>query len=239
MSLTLHCVHKTRSLLLETPSQILAQAHANAGSPQTPQREHREHRSREHRRASRQPMQDGNPLTSPNPAHLKISTRKPAGGDTSRGVSRDVSGQPIAPSSKRASQQQLSTPDLRAREPSGGAPNVHPYAVAPSPSVLRASPYMNGMQGPSPHRPESALAVAGSTGALALANGNGAANSDSFLYGSTAKRAEEAAAAAAREGRANGMGVYDRGHVSRGGMDQDDDPGSRRRGFFSFMCCRG
>src|SRR5947208_5520561 len=36
---------KTRSLLLKTPSQILAQAHANAGA-QTPQREHREHRSR-------------------------------------------------------------------------------------------------------------------------------------------------------------------------------------------------
>lgn len=234
--LTLY-VYKTRSLLLETPSQILAQAHANAGSPQTPQREHREHRSREHRRASRQALQDGNPLTSPNQAHLKISTRKPTTGETSRGVSRDVSGQPIPPSSKRASQQQLAAGDLRPRESSNGIPNVHPYAVAPSPSVLRASPYGNGLQGLSPHRPESALA-AGSTGALALANGNGAANSDSFLYGSTAKRAEEAAAAAAREGRANGMAVYDRGHVSRGGMDQDDEPGSRRRGFFSFMCCR-
>ncbi|KAH9989439.1 kinase-like protein [Russula vinacea] len=211
-----------------TPSQILAQAHANAGSPQTPQREHREHRSREHRRASRQALQDGNPLVSPNPAHLKISTRKPTTGDTSRGVSRDVSGQPIAPSSKRASQQQLST-DPRPRE----SANIHPYAVAPSPSVLRGSPYGNGIQ-VSPHRPDT-----GSTGALALGNGNGAANSDSFLYGSTAKRAEEAAAAAAREGRANGMGVYDRGRVSRAGMEQDDDPGSRHRGFFSFMCCRG
>jgi casein kinase 1 len=221
-------VYKTRSLLLETPSQILAQAHANAGSPQTPQREHREHRSREHRRASRQALQDGNPLVSPNPAHLKISTRKPTTGDTSRGVSRDVSGQPIAPSSKRASQQQLST-DPRPRE----SANIHPYAVAPSPSVLRGSPYGNGIQ-VSPHRPDT-----GSTGALALGNGNGAANSDSFLYGSTAKRAEEAAAAAAREGRANGMGVYDRGRVSRAGMEQDDDPGSRHRGFFSFMCCRG
>jgi casein kinase 1 len=215
---------------LETPSQILAQAHANAGSPQTPQREHR---SREHRRASRQALQEGNPLASPNQAHLKIPTRKPTAGEAGRGVSRDTSGQPIPPSSKRVSQQQLSNADLRPRESSNGIPNVHPYAVAPSPSVLRASPYGNGIP---PQRPESALA-AGSTGALAVPNGNGAANSDSFLYGSTAKRAEEAAAAAAREGRTNGMAVYDRGHVSRGIMDQDDEP--RRRGFFSFMCCRG
>jgi casein kinase 1 len=219
--------------MLETPSQILAQAHANAGPPQTPQREHREHRSRDHRRVSRQALQDGNPLASPNQAHLKVSTRK-AAGDTSRGGSRDVSGQPIPPSSKRASQQQLPTGDPRPRESSNG--NVHPYAVAPSPSGLRTSPYGNGIPGVTPHHPESALA-AGSTGALAVPNGNGAANSDSFLYGSTAKRAEEAAAVAAREGRTNGMGVYGRGHVSRGIMDQDDEP--RRRGFFSFMCCRG
>lgn len=147
-----------------------------------------------------------------------------------------MSGQPIPPSSKRASQQQLSAADLRPRESSNGIPNVHPYAVAPSPSVLRTSPYGNGIAGISPNRPESALA-AGSTGALAVPNGNGAANSDSFLYGSTAKRAEEAAAAAAREGRTNGMGVYDRGQVSRGVMDRDDEP--RPRGLFSFMCCRG
>lgn len=226
----------TRSFFLETPSQILAQAHANAGPPQTPQREHREHRSRDHRRVSRQAIQEGNPLASPNQAHLKVSTRKPSAGDTPRGGSRDVSGQPIPPSSKRASQQQLSAADLRPRESSNGIPNVHPYAVAPSPSVARASPYGNGIPGVSPHRPESALA-AGSTGALAVPNGNGAANSDSFLYGSTAKRAEEAAAAAAREGRTNGLGVYERGRVSRGIMDQDEEP--RRRGFFSFMCCRG
>lgn len=180
-------------------------------------------------------MQEGNPLASPNQAHLKVSTRKAAGGETSRGGSRDVSGQPVPPSSKRASQQQLSAADLRPRESSNGIPNVHPYAVAPSPSVLRTSPYGNGIVGISPNRPESALA-AGSTGALAVPNGNGAANSDSFLYGSTAKRAEEAAAAA-REGRTNGMGVYDRGQVSRGVMDRDDEP--RPRGLFSFMCCRG
>jgi casein kinase 1 len=234
MSCILTVLEQIRSSMLETPSQILAQAHANAGPPQTPQREHREHRSREHRRVSRQALQEGNPLTSPNQAHLKVSTRKPATGETPR--SRDVSGQPIPPSSKRASQQQLSTADLRPRESSNGIPNVHPYAVAPSPSAVRGSPYGNGIPGVSPHRPESALG-AGSTGALAVPNGNGAANSDSFLYGSTAKRAEEAAAAAAREGRTNGMAVYDRGHVSRGLMDQDDEP--RPRGLFSFMCCRG
>jgi len=219
-----------------TPSQILAQAHANAGTPQTPQREPREHRSRDHRRVSRQALQEGNPLTSPNPAHLKVSTRRPAGGETPRGVSRDTSGQPIPPSSKRASQQHLSPAEARAREPSNGI-SAHPYAVAPSPGAFRGSPYGNGIPGTAPQRPESALGAAGSTGALGLA-GNGAANSDSFLYGSTAKRAEEAAAAAAREGRANGMAVYDRGQVSRGGMEPDDELG-HRRGLFGFLCCRG
>jgi len=230
-------VDKPRSFLLETPSQILAQAHANAGA-QTPQREHREHRSREHRRASRQALQEGNPLATPNAVHLKVSTRKANVGDTSRGVSRDVSGQPIAPSSKRVSQQQLSTTDLRPRDAANGI-STHPYAVSPSPNALR-SPYGNAIVGPSPQRPESALAAAGSTGVLALnGNGNGATGSDSFLYGSTAKRAEEAAAAAAREGRANGMAVYDRGQLTRAGIDQDDENGGRRRGLFSFLCCRG
>ena len=230
---------KTCSLLLKTPSQILAQAHANAGAAQTPQREHREHKSREHRRASRQALQEGNPLSSPNAVHLKVSSRKPATGETSRGVSRDASGQPIAPSSKRASQQQLSTADLRPRDPSNGITSTHPYAVAPSSSALR-SPYGNGIPGNTPQRPESALAAAGSTVAIGLnGNANGGTGSDSFLYGSTAKRAEEAAAAAAREGRANGMAVYDRGQLARGGIDQDDEVDGRPRGVFGFLCCRG
>ena len=106
--------------------------------------------------------------------------------------------------------------------------------MAPSPNTLR-SPYGNG-----PQRPESALAAAGSTGALALnGNGNATAGSDSFLYGSTAKRAEEAAAAAAREGRANGIAVYGRGQLSRGDIEQDNEHGGRRYGVFSFLCCRG
>jgi casein kinase 1 len=224
-------MNKAQYFSLQTPSQILAQAHANAGAAQTPPREHREHKSREHRRVSRQALQDGNPLATPNAVHLKVSTRKPTAAEASRGVSRDVSGQPIAPSSKRASQHQLSPGDIRPRDPSTG---THPYAAAPSPNALR-SPYGNG-----PQRPESALAAAGSTGALALnGNGNAATGSDSFLYGSTAKRAEEAAAAAAREGRANGMAVYDRGQMSRGGIEQDDEHGGRPRGVFSFLCCRG
>ncbi|KAI0267709.1 kinase-like protein [Gloeopeniophorella convolvens] len=219
-----------------TPSS-LAQAHANAGTPQTPQREPREHRSRDQRR-SRQALQDVNLLVSPGSAHLKAPGRRPAG-DTSRGASRDVSVQPMAPNSRRASQQQLSGADGRTREPSTGISGVHPYAAAPSSSAFRSGPYGTGMPGAPPLRPESAVAAvaAGSTAALGV-NGNGAGNSDSFIYGSTAKRAEEAAAAQAREGRANGMAVYDRGQVTRGGIDQDDEHG-RRRGFFSILCCRG
>ena len=223
---------------VQTPSQILAQAHANAGTPTTPQREPREHRSRDHRRGSRQALQDGNPLVSPSPAHLKLSARRPAPGDAPRVTSREISGQAVAPSSRRASQQQLTTAEIRPREPSAGVSGVHPYANAPSTNGFRGSPYGNGVTGVAGLRPESAVAAAGSTGALGLTgNGNGAANSDSFMYGSTAKRAEEAAAAAAREGRANSMAVYDRGHLSRGVVDQDDEHG-RRRGLFSFLCCR-
>ena len=155
-----------------------------------------------------------------------------------RGTTREASGQAVAPSSRRASQQQLTTAEIRPREPSTGVSGVHPYAVVPSTSAFRGSPYGNGVTGVSGLRPESGVPAAGSTGALGInGNGNGAANSDSFMYGSTAKRAEEAAAAAAREGRANSMAVYDRGHLSRGGVDQDDEHG-RRRGLFTFLCCR-
>ena len=232
MSRPLFLSSQTHSLQLETPSQLLAQAHANAGTSQTPQREQREHRQREHRRVSRPGLQD---VTTPNPAHLKVSTRRPAVGDSPRGLSRDASGQPVAPSSRRASQQQISSAEIRAREPSNG---VHPYAAAPSTTAVRAGPY--AISGANPLRPDSVIGAAGSTGALGLpGNGNGVSGSDSFMYGSTAKRAEEAAAAAAREGRANGMAVYDRGQASRVGVDHDDDHGSRRRGFFSVLCCRG
>ncbi|KAI0058636.1 kinase-like protein [Artomyces pyxidatus] len=134
-----------------TSSQILAQAHANASA--TPQTPHREHRSREHRRASRHALQDAGMvpsaplLVSPSSAHLKSSSRRPVPGETSRNPSRDVSVQPLAPTSRRASQQQL------ARD--SGMNNLaapHPYAAAPSPTAYRNGPYA----GTSPMRPDSA-----------------------------------------------------------------------------------
>jgi hypothetical protein len=65
--------------------------------------------------------------------------------------------------------------------------------------------------------------VAGSTVAIGLnGNANGGTGSDSFLYGSMAKQAKEAAAVAAHEGHANGMAVYDCGQLARSGIDQDD-----------------
>jgi casein kinase 1 len=147
----------------QSASQVLAQAHANAGTP-TPHRERREDRER---RTSRRPPVDA-ALASPSSAHLKPTPRRPA---DSRGPSRgDTSIQPLAPVSRRGSQQQVAQ-----QQPRDG-PNLHPYAAAPS--------------GPYKHQPAYTPApavAASSTGAL----GNGA--SDSFRYGGPAPAAEAVA----------------------------------------------
>ena len=157
-----------------------------------------------------------------NAVHLKVLSCKPATGETLCGVSRDASRQLIAPSSKQASQQQLSTADLHPRDPSNSITSMHLYAVAPSSSALW-SPYGNNILGNTPQHPKSALTVADSTVAIGLnGNANGGTGSDSFLYGSMAKQAEEAAAAAACEGCTNSMAVYDCRQLACGGIDQDN-----------------
>ncbi|KAI0043246.1 kinase-like protein [Auriscalpium vulgare] len=208
-----------------SPAQVLAQAHANAGA--NPPMAHREHRSREHRRASRQALQDANNLSgglaSPSPAHVKASTRRPVPGD-SRAVSRDVSVQPVAPTSRRASQQQL------ARDALGTPP--HPYAAAPSPTAYRGAPY-----GGAGLRTDSATGLpGGSNAALAPASGANGTTSDSFPYGSQAqKRGEDGALA--RDAGANGMAMFERDAGARGLGDGDDEHG-RKKGFWAVLCCR-
>lgn len=222
------------TFLLQTPAAVLAQAHANAGSPLP-----REHRQREHRRGSRQALQDANPnqpplLVSPSAAHLKHSTRR-ATPQESRGPSRDVSVQPLAPASRRASQQQMSRGEVTL--------SPHPYAAAPSPTAYR--PGTGSYAGPA--LPSGSMGLANGTAggsSAALANGNGNGTSDSFMYGSQIAHGRKVgdtrdSSAMQREGRANGMGVYDQQMARVGEQDEDGHGGARKKGFFSMFCCRG
>ncbi|EIM90811.1 kinase-like protein [Stereum hirsutum FP-91666 SS1] len=194
-----------------TSAAVLAQAHANAGTP-TP----REHRSRgEHKRGSRQALDPNQSaangvIASPNTAHVKQSTRRPNVLDTSRNASRDVSVQPLPPASRRASQQQIS------RDGSTALTAPHPYAAAPSPNAY--------------HRPGTGGSYApnGQSGSLA-ALANGKKNGDA-----------REGALSPREGRANGMAVYDREQMARvGEQDEDGHGGGRKKGgFWSLFCCR-
>ncbi|KAF9266490.1 kinase-like protein [Marasmius fiardii PR-910] len=215
-----------------TSSKTLAQAHANAASPHA----HREHRrDREHggrHRSSRQQVQESGPnssgiVTSPATAHVKSSSRRPAG---ERGASnRDLTSvQPLVPTSRRASQQ---------REASGmngvSLTTPHPYATAPSPNGYRNSTNIYGRSSPNP--------------ANGLANGNGLPNgSESFLYGQLPGKAGTnsgdvtTGGTGPREIHANagarGMAVYDQ--MERVGEQDEDGHGRRRGGFWATFCCR-
>ncbi|KAH7927910.1 kinase-like protein [Leucogyrophana mollusca] len=213
-----------------TPASLLAQAHATANAPHTP-------RHRETSRRPRGPLADGatpsTPLVlAPTPAHVKSSSRRPGtrDGHGARDAGRgDISVQPIAPVSRRASQQP--------RDTSGLAP-PHPYAAAPSSSGYRPS---NGYGRHSP--------VPGSHAAN-LANGTNLVGrndtSDSFLYGAqahaaknpTASREDTTAGTANRDvSGVRGMAVFE-SHM-HGADNLEDDRHPRRRGLFaSLFCCR-
>lgn len=162
-------------------------------------------------------------MVPPAPAHAKS---RRAGERVS--TSRDISSvQPLAPTSRRISQQQR---EVNPQPSAGLAP--HPYA-APS-----ATGYRSQGAGFGRHSPN------------ATANGNGLHlnGSDPYLYGQpqpgkagTNSRETTTAGTATREiaGGARGMGVYDREQMQRVG-EQDEDVGhGRRRGFWSALCCRG
>lgn len=187
---------------------MLAQAHANAGNA-TPHREHR--REDRDRRASRRAAQEPNAVSSPTSAHVKTSRRNVTE-PRSAARAADASMQPIAPTSRRASQQ--------AARGDNSNTALHPYAAAPS-SPYRNPPYV---------RPESGNAVngtppaAGSSGAL---NGATNANADSYRYGGTGIQPDMV--------RGN-MAVYDRG-IDRGAEGDDEHGVSRKKGFFGLFCC--
>ncbi|KIY72407.1 kinase-like protein [Cylindrobasidium torrendii FP15055 ss-10] len=201
-------------------SHHLAQAHAGTSTPG--HREHRREREAGGRHRSRQPQeaQTSGMVLSPTPALIKGS-RRPAQDRTNSG--RDIgSVQPLAPTSRRQSQQ---------RESGLGAPTAqHPYAAAPSPNGYRPNGRDYGRNSPNPN---------------VIGNGSGLPNtSESFLYGGQPNGKD----APSRNGTTNtgprdlhaggrGMAMYDRDQMGRLG-EQDEDTG-RKGGFWSLLCCRG
>ncbi|KAJ7593406.1 kinase-like protein [Mycena floridula] len=206
-------------------SNHLAQAHANASSPH--HREHRRDRDHGQRRSRQVPeASPSSPLVlSPSPAHVKASRRPPAERNNS-GV-RDIgSVQPLAPASRRQSQQQREAAALA----SVGLGAPHPYATAPSSTGYRpGTGAVYGRHSPNP--------VHG------LPNGNGAQNgSESFLYGQNpAKNSSRDGVTAIRDahpGPVRGMTVYDRDPMLRGREQEEDGGHGRRRGIMGTLCCR-
>lgn len=149
-----------------------------------------------------------------------------------RANSRDLNSasvQPLAPQSRRASQQ-----------PGGGnsaalsAP--HPYATAPSPTGYRVGTANNsyGRHSPNP-TPQM------------LASGNGHMNgSESFLYGQTPMAKNGSGEAIANgtmqrdmNGQTRNMGYGEREQMQRVGEQDEDGGHGRPKGLFSWLCCRG
>lgn len=194
-----------------------ANNHSSASSPATPHRETR--RERDHGRRSR-PVQDGTTpgqlVLSPSPVHHKSSRRPPAdrGGNTPRDGG---SVQPLAPNSRRASQQH--------RDTSATLTAPHPYATAPSPTGYRTANTPNTYDRHSPNTQHL--------------QGNGHLNgSESFLY-AQAQAGKNGSGEGTTNQRVRAMDLYDRDQMQKRG-EQDEDGGHHRpRGFFSILCCRG
>jgi casein kinase 1 len=203
----------------QAPGAALAHLHANNSTPKTPQRGGRE-REREHgahRRTSRQP-QDGTTtpppplLISPSPARMKESGRRPTNGDWSRG---DLSVQPLAPTSRRQSQQRDVSGAL---SPSPSQP--HPYAATPSPKAF--------------HRSDGTQALTPSS-AINLGNGFSPINgSDPFLAQMAKGRDHCSEGVNGRAPRGELM-VVDPHRMHQEGYDMDGH--GERKGLKSWFCC--
>ncbi|KAJ3510487.1 hypothetical protein NLJ89_g4646 [Agrocybe chaxingu] len=204
-----------------------ASSHTAASAVATPHREHR--RERDHGRRSRQVPDGTTPnqlVLSPAPVHVKGSRR--TGNGERSGNPRDVgSVQPLAPGSRRASQQQKDINGIN----SANLSTPHPYATAPSPTGYGTARTANAYGRHSPNPPPHLL------------NGTGMNGSESFLYG---QAQAGKGGSNSREGTTNGvgqpggqvrgMGMYDRDQMQRVG-EQDEGHG-RRKGFWSALCCR-
>ncbi|KAN0092794.1 Protein kinase-like domain containing protein [Tylopilus felleus] len=210
-----------------TPSSLLAQAHASAtaNAPHTPR--HRDTNRRP--RAAADPSSPSTPLVlAPTPAHHK-SSRRPGtreGHGTRDSMTRgDVNGQATAPVNRRVSQTPRDSPGL----------SPHPYASVPTPTGYRT----NGYGRVSPAHPAQV--------AMGLNGGHGGRTdgSDSFLYGVQANggkhvtnsREDATAGTVLRDGTHARMAVFE--SQMRGGDDLEDDRHPKKRGLFSgLFCCR-
>ena len=173
-------------------------------------------------------------VLSPSPALLKNHRRPAERGNSARDIG---SVQPLAPTSRRASQQRdvtgLST---------GGLNTPHPYAAAPSPNGYRnvsaQDAYGRQSPNPSPHLLPNGTA----------ANGAHPTGSESFLYGQgpTGKNGTNSREGTATGGTTQrefaagvrGMNIYDREQMQRVGEQDEDGGHGRRRGFWGTLCCR-
>lgn len=156
----------------------------------------------------------------------------------------DVSVQPLAPTSRRASQQQMSA----------GLSAPHPYATAPSPTGYRTSGpggTPNGAYGRnSPAPPVGSGLPNGSNNGLnhQTSNLNGSESYTNYgqaQVGKNGMNSQNAASSGMHGGRevgpggARGMGVYDHGDQMQTLGQQEDDEHPRKKGFFGALCCRG
>ncbi|EKM58226.1 uncharacterized protein PHACADRAFT_252393 [Phanerochaete carnosa HHB-10118-sp] len=197
-------------------------------SSRTAQREHRT-RDRDHaHRRSRQPLdqsQPGSPMVlAPSPAAIKTSRRTPQ--LESRGASREhISVQPVAPTSRRASQHRGD------RERDSTLVAQHPYANASSQNQYRNTAYGNTSQ-------------VQYNGMGQLSNGH--ANSpvlptaaNDFVYGNQSQR-QSAADMNTATPRTNGTNKAVPAFGEQSAIIQEqDEHGGRKRSFWAALCCRG
>ncbi|KAI0806004.1 kinase-like protein [Irpex lacteus] len=206
--------------------------------PQHVPREHRRDRGdRDHgHRRSRQPLEPNSPLVvQPSPARVRTSRHDTA----ARGASREhVSVQPLAPTSRRASQQRIDRVAERDQRESAlvtGNSSPHPYAVSNTQNGYRNTQYER-------------------TSALqAQTNGNGYTANSSPAMPPTSDYQYGVPAAASRQSGFGANGDQSRPHTMNGnkgiymsenqprsrGIDPDEHGDGKKRGFFSVLCCRG
>ncbi|KAG5337204.1 hypothetical protein C0989_010334 [Termitomyces sp. Mn162] len=197
-------------------SSLLAQAHATA-SPATPHREHRRDRERErdrehgaHRRGSRQVQDNVTPATplvhSPAPAHLKNARRT---GGEQRPSNRDISSvQPLAPTTRRASRQEVANTSV-------GLSLPHPYATTPSPTGYRTQQsYGHHSSNPGNVTPSGVHLNGSDTYLYAQAHHKNGNNSRETTTAGTATRDLSGNRA---------MGIYDREQMQRVGEQHEEE----------------
>ncbi|TDL17427.1 kinase-like protein [Rickenella mellea] len=177
-----------------------SQANLNAVHASQPHRD-REHRQREHHRRQSRPAENGGPaspatpggaanasgtplILTPAPAQVKDRDRSRRTGQTPRG---DLSVQPIAPTSRRASQQvPLSSRERLDKDVSGAStPQQHPYASALPSSPAYRGPGFAGSNSPLPPlpNPQDPNLPNGRGSPAGGGVGNNSEGADGFLYG--------------------------------------------------------